>query len=89
MNDMLVYAVNYVLAILLMASVAGSVLFLCVKLFDGMFCKGYEMKYYYYLMRAEVLFCVFPAFLLAAVCIGSKKLCGIGNFRSQRWSGSR
>lgn len=78
MNDMLVYAVNYVLAILLMASVAGSVLFLCVKLFDGMFCKGYEMKYYYYLMRAEVLFCVFPAFLLAAVCIGSKNYVELG-----------
>ena len=78
MNDMLVYVVNYVLAILLMASVAGSVLFLCVKLFDGMFCKGYEKKYYYYLMRAEVLFCVFPAFLLAVVCIGSKNYVELG-----------
>ncbi len=83
MNDMLVYVVNYVLAILLMASVAGSVLFLCVKLFDGMFCKGYEMKYYYYLMRAEVLFCVFPAFLLAAVSIGSKNYVELGILEPQ------
>ena len=72
MNVNFQYAVSYLLAILLISSTAGSLLYLCIRLFRRIVCKRWDIVYYYSLLRAAVFFSMIPAVLLTVIAIFSR-----------------
>lgn len=69
MNDLFLYAVNFTLVILLAVSAAGSVLFLLLDIFAGLFSDRYEVRCHYSLMRAVLLFYLLPVIVMVAAIV--------------------
>lgn len=61
------YFMNLILVTMLSVSVAGSIIYIFAKLLAGVLCERYEGYGLYALMRAAVLFFLFPAGAFVAV----------------------